>query len=274
MMHPPPRYPSPQVTAMPLQPHPSPPALEVQPPGGVSSAAQVTDLMALVAEVRPDLVEALQGIAGWGLFAVPASDGVGLAVLRREAVEELVATEPWVAELEDHQYSVSEGPGVAAAGDERPVVSAALADESRWPVLGREASRLEVGSALAVPLVADGVVVGSATFYARTADAFGPDAVTAGQAYAAAAAVAIGRARQVSHAQLIADQLAAAIDEQRTVRRALGLLIAQDGVDAERAMSVLRALAAERSTDLDGAAQIVWSARVHQGLALTTPAWR
>lgn len=259
---------------MPLQPHPSPPALAVPPPGRVSSGAQVAELMALVAEVRPDLMEALQGIAGWGLFAVTTSDGVGLALLQGGAVEELAATDPWVAELEDRQYGLMEGPGVAAAGDERPVVSTALADETRWPVLGREASRLEVGSALAVPLVAEGVVVGSATFYARTADAFGPDAVTAGQAYAEAAAVAIGRAHQVSHAQLIADQLAAAIDEQRTVRRALGLLIAEDGVDADRAMSVLRALAAERSTDLEGAAQFVWSARVDQGLGLTTPAWR
>ena len=258
---------------MPLQPHPSPPALEVQPPGRVSSGAQVTELMALVAEVRPDLVEALQGIAGWGLFAVPPSDGVGLAVLRGGAVEELAATDPWVAELEDHQYSLMAGPGVAAAADERPVVTAALAEETHWPVLGREASRLEVTSALAVPLEAEGVVLGSATFYARTADAFGPDAVTAGQAYAAAAAAAIGSAHQVSHAQLIADQLSAAIDEQRTVRRALGLLIAQDGVDAQRAMSVLQDLAVERSTDLEGAAEIVWSARVDQGLALTTPAW-
>ena len=132
----------------------------------------------------------------------------------------------------------------------------------------------EVQAALAVPLVREDAVVGAVTFYAETPDAFGPDAVSSGEAYAAAAAVAVDRAHQVSRAQLIADQLAAAIDEQRTVRRALGLLIAQDGIGTEQAMTVLRGLATERSTDLEGAAQIVWAARVDQGLALTTPAWR
>lgn len=259
---------------MPLQPRSTPPALAVQPPERIGSEAQVTGLMSLVAEVRPDLVEALQGIAGWGLFAVPEADGVGLALLEGDAIDKLAATDRWVAELEEWQYSLVEGPGVTAASDRQPVVSASLGDEGRWPAHSSEAGRLDVRAALSVPLVPGDVVVGSVTFYARTAGAFGPDAVASGEAYAAAATVAIDRAHQISHAQLIADQLAAAIDEQRTVRRALGLLITQDGIATDQAMTVLSALATERSTDLEGAAQIIWAARVDQGLALTTPAWR
>lgn len=259
---------------MPLQPRSTPPALAAQPPERVDAEAQVTALLTLVAQVRPDLVEALEGIAGWGLFAVPEADGVGLAVLEEAAVVKLAATDRWVAELEDQQYSLMEGPAVAAAGDRQTVVSPSLADEPRWPAFGTEAGRLAVHAALSLPLVSEDLVVGSVTLYARTAQAFGPGAVTAGEAYAAAAAAAVDHAHQVSHAQLIADQLTAAIDEQRTVRRALGLLIAQDGIDGDEAMTVLRALATERSTDLEGAAQVIWASRVDQSLALTTSAWR
>lgn len=134
----------------------------------------LADLAALVSGTRglPDL---LGQVATFAARAIPGADGAGVTLLRvdrqENRVEALAASHPFVAQIDEIQYvTVNEGPCITAALERRTVRSGSLGGEKMWPHFGPRVGRLGIHSALSLPLLLPGQVVGAINVYARGKD--------------------------------------------------------------------------------------------------------
>ncbi|MDT5009897.1 MAG: hypothetical protein QOH57_1514, partial [Mycobacterium sp.] len=138
--------------------------------------AAIGDLACLVAE-SGGLSELLADVATFAVRAIPGAGGAGVMLLRvdrpDQMVEALAASAPFVAEIDRIQYvTLNEGPGIMAARELRTVRSGTLGGEKMWPRFGSRVGRLGVHSALSLPLLLPGKVVGAINVYARGKDVF------------------------------------------------------------------------------------------------------
>lgn len=129
-------------------------------------------LWRLVTERMPDQ-EAGSGWAGVVCaVAVEELDIDAAAVTVRATVrtQQLVAaTDAWARALEELQYTVGEGPGVAAFTSGEPVLLGDLrADGRRWPGFDDEAAAAGLGAAFAFPLQTGAIRLGTLDLYRRT----------------------------------------------------------------------------------------------------------
>ena len=133
------------------------------------------------------------------MHAIPGAEGAGVTLLRVDRidnmVEALAASAPFVAEIDQIQYvTVKEGPCITAALERRTVRSGSLGGEKMWPRFGPRVGRLGVHSALSLPLLLPGQVVGAINVYAHDKDVFDEHAAELGELFAKPAAVAVHNA--------------------------------------------------------------------------------
>ena len=209
------------------------------------------------------LSELLERVATFAAHAIPGADGAGVTLLRVDRpdnlVEALAASHPFVAEIDEIQYvTLNEGPCITAALEGRTVCSGSLGGEKMWPRFGPRVGRLGVHSALSLPLLLPGQVVGAINVYARGKDVFGEHAAELGELFAAPAAVAVHNAQILDQALTLTTQLQAALTNRPIIDQAIGLLRGRTGGTAEEAFDRLRAISQSEHTKLiDVARQIV-----------------
>jgi len=216
-----------------------------------------------VAAGEPEFGRQVEAIARSVLEALPAADGVGLAVLEDGRLEYLAVTADFVAAVDQAQYARMQGPGVTAATERRTVLTPSLGvDPQWWSGLGQQVEHLGVHSALAIPLTVQDQLIGTINVYAFRTEAFDAADAARGEEYARTAAAALQQASVLRRARLLARRLGSAAERRRTINRTVGLLMAQDGVEAAEAMASLEATAHARSGDLGSAAQEIWDDRI------------
>ncbi len=206
--------------------------------------SSLVDLAALVTGAR-GLPELLQLVAVYAAHAIPGADGAGVTLLRVERpdnrVEALAASDPFVAEIDEIQYvTVNEGPCITAALERRTVRSGSLGGEKMWPRFGPRVGRLGIHSALSLPLLLPGQVVGAINVYARGKDVFDDHAQELGELFAAPAAVAVHNAHTLSQAIALTSQLQTALATRPVIDEAVGLLRSRTGATSQEARERLR----------------------------------
>lgn len=204
----------------------------------------VQGLAGLVATVE-DLDDALAQIAQFAVDAVPGADGAGATLVRTEgrppAVLAWSATDQFVREIDHLQYEVCrEGPCLTAMQIQRTVVSGSLGSDDRWPRFGGRAARLTVHSALSLPLVVRGGVVGALNIYAHRRDAFSEHALRLAERFAAPAAVSVGNIQLLRDAHVRATQLQLALTGRAVIDQAIGIVRSRTGGSAQEAFESLR----------------------------------
>ena len=162
------------------------------------------------------LPELLGRVAIYAANAIPGAEGAGVTLLPvgrpDHRVEELAASDPFVAQIDEIQYvTVNEGPCISAALKRRTVRSGSLGGEKMWPRFGPQVGRLGIHSALSLPLLLPGQVVGAINVYARGKDVFDDHAQQLGELFVAPAAVAVHNAHILSQALTPAKQLQTAL---------------------------------------------------------------
>ena len=82
----------------------------------------LTGLSRLASDRLP-LEELLTQVATYAVRAIPGADGAGLTLLEQGRADTIVATAPFVTEVDDIQYAMDQGPCISAAreGQHRPV---------------------------------------------------------------------------------------------------------------------------------------------------------
>src|SRR5664279_1959503 len=217
----------------------------------------------------------LSEVATFAVRAIPGADGAGVTLLKVDRpdnmVEALAASAPFVAAIDDIQYvTLKEGPCITAALERRTVRSGSLGGEKMWPRFGPRVGRLGVHSALSLPLLLPGQVVGAINVYSREKDAFGDHAAELGELFATPAAVAVHNAQILAQAQALTDQLQSALSNRPMIDQAIGLLRGRTGGTAEEAFARLRAISQSEHTKLVDVAQHIIDEAVRRARARHT----
>jgi GAF domain-containing protein len=222
------------------------------------------------------LPELLAEVAAFAVRAIPGADGAGVTLLRVDRVENMVealaASAPFVAEIDDIQYvTLKEGPCITAALERRTVRSGSLGGEKMWPRFGPRVSRLGIHSALSLPLLLPGQVVGAINVYAHGKDVFDEHAAELGELFAKPAAVAVHNAQILAQAMTLTAQLQNALSTRPVIDQAIGLLRGRTGRSAEDALSQLRAISQTDHRKLAEVAQRIVDEAVRRAHARHNP---
>jgi GAF domain-containing protein len=222
------------------------------------------------------LPELLAEVAGFAVRAIPGADGAGVTLLRLDRVdnmvEELAASSPFVAEIDHVQYVVlNEGPCITAALERRTVRSGSLGGEMMWPRFGPRVGRMGIHSALSLPLLLPGKVIGAINVYARGKDVFDEHAAELGELFAKPAAVAVHNAQILAQAMTLTAQLQTALSTRPVIDQAIGLLRGRSGRSAEEAFAQLRAMSQSEHRKLADVAQRIVDEAVRRARARHNP---
>jgi GAF domain-containing protein len=183
----------------------------------------------------------------------------------------LAASHPFVSEIDEIQYGiVQEGPCITAARERRTVRSGSLGGEKMWPRFGPRVGRLGVHSALSLPLLLPGQLVGAINVYAHGKDVFDDHAAELGEVFAAPAAVSVHNAHVLAQALALAAQLQTALSTRPVIEQAIGLLRGRSGATADEAFTRLRAISQHEHIKLAEVAQRVVDDAVRRARARHT----
>jgi transcriptional regulator with GAF, ATPase, and Fis domain len=195
-----------------------------------------------LASNRLPLEDLLTQVATYAVQAIPGADGAGLTLLEQDRADTIVATAPFVTEVDDIQYGMNQGPCISAARDGQTIVSGSLGGDSRWPRFGGRVARLGVHSVVSLPLMTPDGVVGAMNVYAHAKNVFDDRAAELGQVFAVPAAIAVQNAHVLAQTRRLANGLQSALELRGVIDQAIGILMSRSGGTDHQALERLRAL--------------------------------
>lgn len=188
------------------------------------------------------LDELLTRVASLVVRAIPGADGAGLTLIEDGHGDTIVATAPFVQEVDAIQYEMRQGPCISAAATSQTMVSGSLGSDPRWPQFGGRVARLGVHSVLSLPLITPEQVVGAMNVYAHAKDVFGERSAELGELFAAPAAIAVQNAQVLAQTQRLAARLQSALENRGVIDRAVGIIMSRSGGTEQAALERLRTL--------------------------------
>jgi putative methionine-R-sulfoxide reductase with GAF domain len=203
-------------------------------------AAGLAGLSRLVSD-SGSVDDLLSQVASFTIQSVRGADGVGVTVIEAGEPDTVVASAPFVRDVDSVQYRLGEGPCISAAATGHTNGSGALGEDAAWPRFGPRAAELGVQSALSLPLILDGQVLGSLNVYAHDRNAFGESARRAGELFASPAGVAIHNAQVLFRARRAIARMQVALTNRATIDQAIGIIRSRSGVSATEAVAKLEA---------------------------------
>jgi GAF domain-containing protein len=220
----------------------------------VDLQAGLRGLAGMVAGAR-GVFELLGEVADFAAHAIPGVDGAGVALIDagegRATLQTTAATAEFVHTIDAVQYDkLHEGPCITCMESRRPIVSGSLGSDNRWPHFGGRVARMNVHSALSLPLVVGEHVIGAINAYATSHDAFGQHAVQLGSQFAGPAAVSIYNAQLLAGARERAEQLQEALVSRAVIDQAIGIIRSRSGASAEVAFARLIRISQAENTKL------------------------
>ena len=248
---------------------PDPDDVAPSPPPGAPTH-RLAGVLGMLGVAEPSLARALEHLAEGAAALVPRADGVVVAVDRPGGGRERCATGTETARVERLQHDLAEGPSLDARRTGRVLLSSDLVAEPRWPRLAARVGPAGLRSALCVPLSADGVVLGHVGAYAAASGAFGDRDRHLVLRWSGAAAQACAQALRADDARE-ALRTGLAMADRFEVDRAVALLVAEQEVGADEALSVLQLMAATEGHDLVVVARAVVAGESGEGTATGGP---
>lgn len=219
---------------------------------------------------RMSLKDTLLRVAQFANQAIPGANGVGLTLIEEGRADTIVATEPFVSDMDAVQYRLKQGPCITAVAGEHPIISGSIATDDRWPQFGPQSAEFGVQSSLSIPLVTSDGVVGSLNVYAHKKDAFDDRAVLLGGYFGVPAAIAVQNAQILAESKRLAVHLRTALNNRIIVERAIGVLMSRSGVSADAAMAKIRTISNTEHQKLDVVAQNIVNTAVRRAHARST----
>jgi GAF domain-containing protein len=155
-----------------------------------------------------------------------------------------------VAQADQLQYDLGEGPCVEAAWEQDTFVSHDLAHDPRWPSWGPRAAALGFGSMLAARLTIGGTSLGALNLYATALRDFDADDRDTAMIFATHAAAPLISVRE-------RENLKIAVDGRTVIGQAQGILMQRFDLDAGTAFAVLRRYSQAQNVKLREVAELV-----------------
>ena len=178
---------------------------------------------------------------------VPDCLGISLASLDHDLTFTLAASSKEIALLDAIQY-LAGGPCVDAADSKevRACGQEALLDERSWQLFASAAAAAGVASTLTLPIIDGGRVSGTVNLYGASQSAFNGHHEEIAELFSAWAPGAVSNADLSFRTREQARQAPEELRRRSRIDIAVGILCAAEGVDAERARTLL-AEAAQRA---------------------------
>jgi transcriptional regulator with GAF, ATPase, and Fis domain len=218
-------------------------------PAGEDIAASITQLQNVLLGTE-SIEKFVQELAIQAAHLIADSLSCGITLSRGGQAATVACSDDLGSEVNHLQYTLGEGPCLAAlqAGLAMQVEDAAA--ERRWPSFCGQAAARGVRSVLALPLIAQDQTVGVLNLYALAAAAFGADETQRAEQFAetAAGALALGL-RLVSYAALT-EQLQASLASRAVIDQAVGIIMAQQRCTQDAAFAALRSASQHRNVKL------------------------
>ena len=189
---------------------------------------------------RQPLTTTLTHVAELARDGIAAADYAAVTTLRDGTPETTVATDPMMAEIDRAQYEADSGPCLDAFRSGEVLRMDSTEDDERWPDFGRAAAAHGVHSTLSLPLIVAGDGIGALNLYSRRPRAFSTADESEGVRFAEPAAVLLANAYLFWQAHDLAQNLETALASRAVIEQAKGILMGQQGVDAEAAFDLLR----------------------------------
>jgi GAF domain-containing protein len=211
--------------------------------------AGLTGLSQLVTG-RGTLEQLLTEVATFGQLAVPGADGAGVTMIEAGEPDTIVASAAFVRDVDAIQYRLGEGPCISAAATARTHGSDSLGQDESWPRFGPLAAGLGVHSAISLPLILNGDVLGALNVYAHQRNAFDEHSRRIGELFTGPAAVAIHNARVLDQAQRATARMQMALTNRSTIDQAIGIVMSRSGITPDEAFTRLRIMSQHEHTKL------------------------
>lgn len=172
------------------------------------------------------------------LRAVPGAEAAGLTVLRAGKFTTVAPSSDLPRRVDAIQYQLSSGPCVDAILQQTLFRTGDLSRDARWPEFGRRAVAEEgVYSMLGFRLYLEGEdTIGGLNLYSTQREAFDESAELTGGIVATHAAIAMAGMRHRSQAE----HLRLALESNRQIGVAMGVLMSRQHVTRQQAFDLLR----------------------------------
>ena len=192
---------------------------------------------------------------------VDGCDHAAISVIhRRGAIETVGATDEVPHQVDAIQYEVGQGPCLDAIREHEVFLIEDLAADERWPPFShRAAKETGVRSMLSFRLFVEDDTIGALNLYSRKVEAFDEDACAVGTVLAAHAAIAMQGAREHDRAE----HLEQALESNREIGMAMGVIMARGRITQAQAFAVLQRASQYLNRKLhDVAAEVVETGRL------------
>jgi hypothetical protein len=214
-----------------------------------------SELAALAADIRgpDDDDSALLRLTQLAVKHVEGCDWASITVMRGGKGSTLASSDDVALAADRLQYQAGEGPCLSAAEDNSAYLLFDVETETRWPLFTAAlAARTPVRSVLSFQLPAE--EHSALNLFAHQPSAFSDDDVTAGTVFAAQASSLVA----LHHAQDKAANLETALESNREIGAAIGVLMAHHKITREVAFTLLRQASQHLHVKLrDVAAEVV-----------------
>jgi GAF domain-containing protein len=188
---------------------------------------------------KPTLAATLQAIVEHAATNVPGAEHAAITIKRgKERYQTVASTGQLPLDVDAIQYRTNEGPCLQALELHHVFRSDELATDPRWPVFGREAAATtEVVSMMSHRLfLEDANTIGALNLYSPRPAAFSELELTALDDLATHCAIALASAAEREQNQ----HLRAAVQSNRDIGVAIGILMATKRVTQQQAFDALR----------------------------------
>jgi signal transduction protein with GAF and PtsI domain len=187
----------------------------------------------------PTLVEALELIVRQAAQTIPGAEYAAITTIRDGRQYQTIAcTGPVPLEVDQIQYDTNEGPCLSALSSVELTHTGDLATDHRWPSFGPAASRATgVMSMLSSPLyLEDNAPLGALNLYAKKPDAFDETDLSGCTILSTHSAIALSRIADREQN----DHLQNALQSNRKIGAAIGIVMAKYLLDEQQAFDALR----------------------------------
>lgn len=173
------------------------------------------------------------------IATVDGCDFAGIFLLESGTITTDYQTDPVVAEVDNIQIAIGEGPCVSAITEGMIFYADDLVEDAVWPRFAHEATTRGMRSLLALPLLA-GDRRGALNLYAKFPRAFGSVDRAKAVVLATLAGLALSSAHAHEDEARHSAELRTALATRELIGQAQGILMERERITAEQAFDVLR----------------------------------
>ena len=172
------------------------------------------------------------------LVTIAGCDHASISIIRRRGgIDTVSATDDVPTRVDAIQYATGQGPCLDAIADHGAEIIDDLALDERWPAFSRRTfEETGVRSMLSFRLFVQDDTIGALNLFSRRPAAFDENGCVVGTVLAAHAAIAMSASRDRERAEQLQD----ALQSNREIGMAIGVLMGRTGATQDEAFAALR----------------------------------